>query len=201
MSAGRSLSIRLGAAHRLPLVSLLAVLCLTACGEDDTGFVEGWLRLPGCVADDCDTPSEDAPTLDTCRAFSLRADFFAYDRHAEQAFIRVQHRGRHADESDLLVIQLRDLDAIDTGVEIAVGVDSTVRMGLSLAQRCERADSSLELSGRIRFDRLDRHEGGRVEATFDQVTVRDARAGTVVGELRGAIDMKIRSGGVYQRFQ
>jgi hypothetical protein len=195
------LSVRLGAAHRLPLVAVLAASCLTACGEDDTGFVEGWLRVPGCVADDCDTPVEATPTLAGCNAFSLDADFFAYDRHADQVFIRVQHRGRHADESDLLVIQVRDLDVIDLGVEIPVGVDSTVRMGLSLAQRCDRADSSLELSGRIRFDRLDRHEGGRVEASFDQVMVRDARGGTVVGELRGAIDMKIRSGGVYQRFQ
>lgn len=201
MPAGRSVSARLGAAHRLALVVLLAAGCFAGCGEEDSGFVQGWLRLPGCVADDCDTPAGSVPTLAACNAFSLRADFFAYDRHADQVFIRVQHRGRHADESDLLVVQIRDLDAIDRGVEVAVGVDSPVRMGLSLAQRCARADTSLELSGRIRFDRLDRHEGGRVEASFEPITVRDARAGTVLGELRGAVDMKIRSGGVYQRFQ
>lgn len=195
---------RVGTARR----ALAAALLATACGaETGSGQVGGYLTVPGCLGSvsavsSCAADDADAAPSPACAAFDLGVDFFTVDREGDQVLVRFQHGGDDFAHSDGLMLHLADatLPRGRLGVPLPVGPEESVRAALGLFERCAGSDQSFELRGTVTFEAFGTSKGDRVAGSLDELLVRDARTGALLGRLTGTFDFTVRRGPPYRRF-
>jgi hypothetical protein len=183
------------------LLSLLA----GGCGEDlGTGEIVGSLVVPDCESRGDEERWVCAPDVpaDRCEAFDLGVDFFALEHFEDSAVIRMQEGGQDLATTDGLLIEIRDVRLLrgQLGQGLEIGPRRDIRAALILSDTCPESTQSFDLRGRIVFTDFGIDKGDRVAARIEELVVRDARTGALLGRLRGSFEFTLRRGPPYQRF-
>jgi hypothetical protein len=162
-----------------------AVLCC-ACipyGEG-TGQVQGTLTVPRCTL-----ASTGVFNPQTFPQFDLTPSWFFGQLRGNVLELRIQRDSRGLNQTDGLVIEIRDVTTVQTGAAVNVlpdvppytGAAAPVRMQLMLKGSCNRFESNLLGLGSITFSAFDARDNGVVDGTF-QVSLVDEQAARLTGE-------------------
>ncbi len=183
-----------------------ALFGATGCGEDaGHAHITGFLTVPGCItapagSENC--AGDAGPGAAVCDTFDLGIDFLTLEREGDQVIVRLQHGGEDFANEDGLFLHLADLTLPRgrLGEPIAVGPEEPVRAALALFERCPASPQSFELRGQVTFTEFGVSKGDRVMGNLDELVVRDARTGALLGRLHGDFDFTVRRGPPYRRF-
>ncbi|MFT5429835.1 MAG: hypothetical protein ACI9OJ_000507 [Myxococcota bacterium] len=173
-------------------VVLSVVFLVAACNEDENGRVDGRsLTVKNC------TTGVDR----VFEPYTLEGDYISLDLASGIAFIRMQTRGRPLGLSDVLLVHIQDVSAMQARIGMPTPFDDTlVRAGLDVPDSCPDTRQPMGAVGEITFSSLNVGLGERISATmtFD---LMDLRTKEMVGfDFTASFDFEVQSGSDYLPF-
>jgi hypothetical protein len=160
--------------------ALLLLVWLAGCSTGDPGLVTGErLLVPDC---------EERGTERVFEPYVFEPDTFIIHLWDNEAYVRLQDEGVVAHRTDVFVLELLDVDALQRAVDAApfagVPIDGVLmRAGLAPYRTCPASRVALTARGGIaRFRELDMGDGGTIDVVLDGFQLVDMRTGTVLGE-------------------
>lgn len=158
---------------------ILLIFLLAACSTGETGVVDG----DSLLVHDCMSPGADR----LFQPFVMHPDSYIVHQWANEAYVRLQTSGRIAQETNIFVLELLDVAAVQADIAAepgsALSLDNiTMRAGLSLYESGPATRDPLQArGGTIRFNRFGLDDGGIMDVELSGFDLVNERTGEVAG--------------------